>query len=48
MNACHFSITPSIKLPLRLLRLGLLRLSLLRYASAIYGHQAYHLQDQLC
>jgi hypothetical protein len=43
MNACHFSITSSIKL-----RLSLLALSLLPYASAIDGQQAYHLQDQLC
>ena len=58
MNACHFSIIPSIKLSLSLLRLILLRLillrlillrlSLLRYASAIEAHQAYHSQDQLC
>jgi hypothetical protein len=53
MNACHFSIIPSIKLSLSLLRLSLLRLSLLRlsllrYASAIKAHQAYYSQDQLC
>jgi len=43
MNACHFSIIPSIKLSL-----SLLRLILLRYAGAIKAHQAYYSQDQLC